>query len=382
MSVQHPDATYWPSNYLTTHNNTLYCAGNNGIYTYDGNNWAAITNGTFQTSANANNELIFIGNYIYVRSTESDIYRTPDNGTTWEMDTAGLSIGYFSQVQMLFTDGTYLFASVDKLYRKLPSDSIWTAIPNTGAAIAMVKKDNNLFAVFGSQIYSSSDSGLNWSAMLSTNFPTPTVNPLVLAGTRLIVHNSNLYYGSRDGVYKSTDNGDNWTRIDVGFQQTFSMVEITALYSDGAYLFASTRNSTNAYKSTDNGNTWSDISTGLTDKVTSFVANNGNIYASLFGKGQIYTIDNGASLGISSINGPTISAYPNPATTLLTINFNNVKNTSAHFTLTNSLGEIIFEKKLNEIENNIDLTPIANGIYTYQLETNDYTFNDKLIIQK
>jgi len=86
--------------------------------------------------------------------------------------------------------------------------------------------------------------------------------------------------------------------------------------------------------------------------------------------------------GINNSIANNFKLYPNPANTVLSIDFNAVNNAPAHFTLINAIGQVVMDKKLNDIENKIDLTSVADGVYMYQLETANGIYTDKLVIKK
>ena len=70
--------------------------------------------------------------------------------------------------------------------------------------------------------------------------------------------------------------------------------------------------------------------------------------------------------------------YPNPSNNKIIIQLNN--NVFDAFTLTNTIGQIIFQQKINNLEFEIDLTSIPQGIYFLNLLSKG-SFKTKQIIK-
>lgn len=388
-TVQVP-SQFYPT-YLTENNGIMYCGENFGVHDYDGSSWTNLTQGTFQTSNNINAEIIFISNYIYVRTSTQGVYRSADGGTTWQMDTVGLT---GAEKWSLFSDGTYIYLSEGwssySFYRKKPTEASWTQISTIGNNSALVygltMLNGNIYAAVSNGCWESTDNGVSWTKKISTNFPLETGNwHLQLAGNTFITHNDDLYFGSGNGIYKSSDNGDTWARIDVGFTSTFGATTIQALYSDGVNLYASTRNSSNAYKSSDNGVTWADISNGLSGKVISFVSYSGSIYATLFGKRNIYKLGGGTSPTYIEEESPSflVEVFPNPFSSDATFLITGKDYNNTSVVLSDITGKTV---RSFSVENGntfvINREGLDSGVYFYQLiEQNKTLVQGKIIIK-
>lgn len=368
-TLKKPNVNYFVS-YVTNHNNSLYCGGGDGVYKFNGTSWDDLTNGTFQNSSNTNVEIIFAGTIMYSRSTVSGLYKSTDNGSTWEMDTVGLpSMGsYNNEPWSLFYDGENIFLSLGYssygFYRKQLSDNSWTKISEIGNSSSIVwgvtKLGSNLYAIATDGCWESSNSGLTWNKKTSTNLPQIYAQwHITNAGNTVIAHNSALYFGSDNGLFKSIDNGDSWTRIDNGFQTFYGSVGIAALYSDGTNLFASTRNTNNAYKSTDDGNTWTDLSYGLAGKISSFTVLNNKLYATIGTEKNVFFYNLGSSFTEQNdlIN---INIYPNPAENSLFIDGIN-HNDNLNIEILSIDGKQILSQRLKE--NSINIEKLSSGIY-------------------
>lgn len=385
---------YYFSTYVTNHNNELYCGGGNGVYKYNGTTWDELTNGTFQSSSNTNVEIIFAGTYIYVRSTAMGIYRSSDNGNTWEMDTVGLPAmsAYSNEPWSMFYDGTTLFVSLGyygyNFYKKQPSENSWTKVNEIGSSSSVVwgltKLGSNLYAIASDGCWESTNGGQSWTKKASTNLPQIYAQwHIVNAGNTVITHNSALYFGSDNGIFKSTDNGDSWTRVDNGFQDFYNTVGISALYSDGTNLYASTRATNNAYKSTDNGITWTDISSGLNGKISSITKCNGKVYAAIATEKNIYYLNSGSS-GINDISeSKNVKIYPNPFSESAILTVDNFELKNSTLTITSVIGNTITEiKNISGNKVTINRENLNSGIYFYTIKKSGKIISSgKLVIE-
>lgn len=73
----------------------------------------------------------------------------------------------------------------------------------------------------------------------------------------------------------------------------------------------------------------------------------------------------------------TFSVYPNPTSSLFTVNFKNVL--IGNITIANTLGEVVSVKTINSLEMDIDLTSFSSGIYFVQVNTEKGIYTQKII---
>ncbi len=79
-----------------------------------------------------------------------------------------------------------------------------------------------------------------------------------------------------------------------------------------------------------------------------------------------------------------ISFYPNPVSDQLMIQFDNQKSKDVFVEILSSNGQIIYTRKLDDIENTIeriDVNPYANGIYYLRIQVDQELYTRKVIIQ-
>jgi len=197
---------------------------------------------------------------IYVASASGGVWRTVNEGTTWEpifQHAASTSIG----------DVTLA-----------PSDpnTIWVG---TGEA--------NIFrsSMAGAGVYKSTDAGQSWNYMGLGG--THTIPRIVIHPTNpdivYVAASGHEWTDNEDrGLYKSTDGGESWTKILYKGTRT-GAIDLVMHPRDPNTLYVSTwqrvrekwndpRNEpsyaeSSIYKSTDAGLTWSEVTSGLPDAV-------------------------------------------------------------------------------------------------------------------
>jgi len=80
--------------------------------------------------------------------------------------------------------------------------------------------------------------------------------------------------------------------------------------------------------------------------------------------------------------GFTFSIYPNPASEVLTINVDLLKNKSMTLNVYNSLGALVKTKVIEQSSQQLNVSDLNNGFYIIELKTATGTSKQKLTIQK
>jgi photosystem II stability/assembly factor-like uncharacterized protein len=208
--------------------------------------------------------------YMLIGLERGGIYRSTDDGTTWELASAGLS-GRESSGYAFLELGSRVFAA-------------------TGVGIAV-----------------STDEGMSWS---SANNGLPALGSVI---TGLAVDGSGTIYASgSEGVYHSNDSGATWIRSANGLTDSL----MVAIHCAGNYVFACTYN-VGIFRSSDGGMTWHAANNGLGSgqglEITQLTSLSGRLIAATRG-GAYYSTDNGdswtmASSGLDSRTVSTVAAF-------------------------------------------------------------------------
>jgi photosystem II stability/assembly factor-like uncharacterized protein len=214
-------------------------------------------------------------NVIYAAAANGGVWKTTDGGTTWNCMTNGLStnasgaiavdpnnpqtIYYATGEQHYSADSQY----GDGIFKSTDGGVTWVKIASTNLGnyfsnVVIDPTNSNIVYVSGSSgTYKSSNAGASWYSLnTGTNVHSLIMNP----------SNSHSLYislGSVSGanaIKKSTNSGASWTTITNGVSST-GRVEVAMAPSDTNTLYAGAdqSGSTDAaavYKTTDGGATW------------------------------------------------------------------------------------------------------------------------------
>lgn len=236
-------------------------------------------------------------NTIYVGCDVGGIYKSTDNGQSWEIKDNGLDIYFMHDIEVDPVDPTTLYlASRGGVYKTTNGGDQWIPKRNNfpdindyafSAPISDIAIDpnnhNTLYAGVGvpdtgydldsyhwqstdikGAIYKSTDGADTWSLIQNTGID---VNAMIFSIVVSPDNSNNVYASTSTGVYKSTDAGANWTAINTGLPHLLTMSLVMAdantfyvtLWSDPA----SNDWTGGVYKTTDGGAHWVAKNTGL-----------------------------------------------------------------------------------------------------------------------
>ncbi len=334
-------------------------------------------------SLTVNDNNVFVG-------TQKGIYLSRDNGSTWR---EALAIN--KTVYSIVTSGTNVFAGTNQgLYLSTNNGISWRQVDNilNNSSIYTLGFSNSvLYAGFGNGklnsiggIYISSDLGSNWTPILE-------VNNLV---TNLAVNGVNIFASTDTGkVYLSTNNGYKWTPANVGV--IYPTVWSTSISGNNIYTATEYGG---VYVSTDFGNTWGMESDRLIfDKITSLNINNQYVFVGTYDKGLWRRLISDVLKLVTSIDTKGMSKipinyhleqnYPNPFNPTTKIQFSLPKSVNVRLSIYNLLGQEIstlIDQELPAGTHLVDFnaSKLSNGIYFYKISAGDYSATKKMILVK
>lgn len=206
---------------------------------------------------------IFVG-------TENFLFRSTDDGVTWEI----LNEGQFIVRSILVTSGDDLFVGLAMgggIYRSTDNgDTLVQVMLDNDVNALAANNDSVIFAGTSTGVYRSADNGDTWQSVSSG---LVDLNILSLG-----IDADNTLYAGAYGIFRSENNGDNWTTAYNGvtanrvFSLDSNMEGNLFALADGVYT------------SSDNGDTWTRVSEDIPGEAfqSILVHTNGDIYVTAY----------------------------------------------------------------------------------------------------
>jgi alpha-tubulin suppressor-like RCC1 family protein len=190
-------------------------------------------------------------------------------------------------------------------------------------------------------------------------------------GTIWVRGNSNnlgdLGLGHNDAVYELTQMGTDtdWVKIEVGSGHVYALKQDGSLYGWGNNNYRQLGDGTSVNKNApvqigEDGE-WHDMAAGV----------NHGVALRSYGYGG-----SGGGVSINEVNkSSALTVFPNPAKHNITIQSKEqLKNVSLY----NSMGELIWTTR----DQRIDISSLAQGVYTLRIEAGNEIFMERLVVQK
>lgn len=375
---------------------------NNTIRTQTGslNDWQAIYGGDgFQPIVDPTNT-----NVIYALSQRGNLGKSTNNGNSFSGALNGIPGGdtnnWDTALVLDPNDSQTLYYGTQKVYKTTNAAGNWTAIspdlsngPHTGnldfgtvTSISVSSLDSNVIyaGTDDGNVWVTEDGGGNWTKV-SDDLPNRWVTKVLASREELntvYVTFSGYRYGEDNGhVYKSTDLGENWTNISI----TLPDIPVNDIEQDGyGNLFLGT--DIGVLSSLDDGENWESFGENMPSVVITdlFIHEASEyLYAATYGRSS-YKIDISENIlgnDFSSL-GTNFNMYPNPASNMVTISFNEVSN-NISVILYDQLGRVVLNNDFENISNEIQLSldKLNKGIYYVQIISNAIKSTKKLIVK-
>ncbi len=257
-----------------------------GIFksTDDGVTWEDINNGLniqdiYAIAVNTDN--VFIG-------TDGGVFLSKDFGNSWK----NVSNGYgFSKINSIAINGENIFVGTEGggVFVSTNNGLIWN-VYNNGLTdtfiISLAINGQNIFVGthYEGKVFLSTDNGINWKAVANGLHQTTitSVLPLYIKGDSILAGTEGY------GIYLSTNNGESWSSFGLRIKQIFSII------SDRTKIIAGTNDG--ILISHDNGGKWKKLENRISGgSVLSLCKKNSSIIAGTDGNGMFKSTDNGES---------------------------------------------------------------------------------------
>ena len=339
----------------------------------------------------------------YKRSTDGGIYWEPDYRLTNAiMDSWLPSIGVSgSELHIVWSDAREIYSKIyykrsqnggdswDEDKRLTDVGNITSTVSNlavSGQIVNVVWEDNREgnFHIYYKR---SEDGGENWAAdtLISDSGSMSSKRPSVaLSGSMVHV----VWYDDRDWneeiYYKRNPTGSGAI-----LSVTPTNQNVTAVAGTTAFTVTSNRD-------------WSAQSDATWCTVTSFGSGNGTILAeyteNISDQPRIATIhvkvdtllerivtvnQSKSTIGIEDLSESAVRIYPNPASSILHIQFDGIPNGQSILTIWNILGETLITMPIRSDEVMVDISVLPDGIYFVEISTRgNKAESQKLVIWK
>jgi photosystem II stability/assembly factor-like uncharacterized protein len=366
--------------------------------------------------------LAFKGSDLYA-GTQGGVYKSTNNGASFSSSSSGIPSS--SQISEIYVFGEYIFARkasyTDQLYRSNDNGTTWQ-LKNSGLSWSeqapfyvsnMTHIGSTLYLGTSNGVYKSTDNGDNWSEIAGNNFSSLGLTSKYIRVVKS--NNGKLYVGTGEGFFISSDNGVNWSAGAI-----MTATNDIAFYGNGVYLCSN--NGGEIFKSIDDGITFTsvintlpcnlvrkiiaiggkvlgaadqgflvyDINTeeyvydnnGLTsNSVFSLIINGEDVFTGVQTQGIFkrplseFGITNTSS--IEKKEYTIMEIYPNPVKDFFIIESEDFENTKA--ALTNLKGEVIQQTDLLDFKTSISITSLTSGVYFLKLTNVTGTYVSKIV---
>jgi len=343
--------------------------------------------------------------YFVDQTGQGGVAKTTDGGQSWNMQTSGYFIGATS-----WCDGVHFFDANNgiawgdpestttthlEFYRTTDGGDTWSTLPAFNSA-AFTSGD---FAYAGSyaysgntiwiptakgKIYRSNDQGLTWTRINSPiadfggGITTTSAGSLyfsdanngILIGRTLNTTTTPVSVSGRK-IYRTTNGGTTWSPFVTYTSQyngTISYIPGTTILVGTGTIGTGTSAVSYTGYSTDNAATWTDYDSGIQRTSIAFLNENlgwaGGFNASDI-QGGIFRFDGTLANQLFSTN--TFKVYPNPANASVTIS--SKQGDAYSLKVTDITGKTMLTKEYSSVENNVDISNLASGLYFFEFKS-------------
>lgn len=233
---------------LATHGQNIFACTGEGIFlsSDEGESWVISDSQLVNVHS-----MLSTSSELFARAEENNIYRSSDEGTTWQLVFSDNAYPWFSSI--VENDGRVFVGSASGIFSSSDNGTSWTGVDSSLQVSSLGVSDSGLIATTQLQgVFLSTDSGAKWE---SADSGLKSLN--ISQNGRFVTEGTDTYMGTGYGVYRSTDGGLIWTPIDSGL----AVPGILSIIGSGQKLYASTANG--IFVSSDSGQSWGLVGSGM-----------------------------------------------------------------------------------------------------------------------
>ena len=303
------------------------------ILQYSGLNGAVLEKGILISAGNDSSwqPIVYPSDYSVIKATpDGDIYigtptsilKSEDLGENWiQIDPKFAN----ANVQGLAIDSqNRIFAAVyfQGIYRSIDNGETWENVMNGTRIFSNmnISSDDNILVIgdYGNSLFRSTDNGDTWQN-ITDNLPADYVELNSLTS----LSDNTKFLGGYNFIAKSTNNGNSWQKLSGIPNPSQAQVVSHFINSNGyGYLFdvAIAYDTVAIYRTSDNGNHWQNVTNGISNISTInilYCANDSVIFAGMYpeqeGQAYLYRSTNNGDSWNRSDSGIVLPPNPNSA---------------------------------------------------------------------
>lgn len=328
--------------------------------------------------------------FFFASSWAGGIYKSSDNGASWDTTSAISSIQTHISDLAIYGDNSVLASTFDYIKKSTNNGNTWSTIknglPNSIIGNISITDEGILYAISLDKLCRANDIDSPFVIIKDGVFTSlPPIYNRISVGKNGLIFFADT--GINQGIYRSTDFGETWIKI------SGNLVSSISFYNDH-YLIAGLPSGQGLLFSSDRGNTWSNINQGLpynAQIIWNQIDFDGYLYAAADGLG-VYK-SNSIVVGVEEIKISSLNSfelnqnYPNP--------FNSTTNIRFKIPHSGRILLKVYDLMGREVATILDryqeagsddvifkANNLASGIYFYQLQVGEFRATKKLILLK
>jgi photosystem II stability/assembly factor-like uncharacterized protein len=240
--------------------------------------------GVWQAAAGGlpNTDILCLANtdtHIFAGTNGEGIFRSNDNGTTWQ----SVNTGFSSRITTAMTrlGNRIIAATFGGIIQSIDNGATWTLLnPGLGSSsnpidlTNMITIDSVIVASTSRGLWRSLDGGRIWSAIQGVSSYRQTNN-----GVSIFAASGSLFVNGIPNIMRSDDYGVTWKEVSLGFTETFPRTQLVAehLFGNSQYVFAISQGV--MYRSSNKGENWERVIVDVDNLAARYGSFNNGIFA-------------------------------------------------------------------------------------------------------